>query len=75
MKPRAARRLRDNIFVIGFVITMVSCWLYEPLVIPGCLIILSCLIPDYLYNKCPHCQRHLGRNEGHFCPHCGEQID
>ena len=31
--------------------------------------------PDYLYNKCPHCGKRLGRNTGKFCQHCGKEID
>ena len=30
----------------------------------GAVVMFSCLIPDYFYNKCPHCQRRLGRNAG-----------
>lgn len=74
MKARDAQKLRDKILLIGFLIMLASV-LYEPLLIIGVVVSLSCLIPDFLYNKCPHCKKHLGRNNGKFCQHCGEKID
>lgn len=74
MKIRNARKLRDTLLILGFVIMMAS-YLIRPLFIVGLIVALSCLIPDILYNKCPKCGKHLGRNEGSFCQHCGAKID
>ena len=75
MDHKKARTLRDTLMVIGFVV-MLSGYLFGLVsTIIGALIMLSCLIPDVLYNKCPHCQKRLGRNEGAFCQHCGGRID
>ena len=74
MKPREARSLRDKLLIAGIVIMLAAC-IYEPLLVIGTIVAFSCLIPDFLYNKCPHCGKHLGRSEGAFCPHCGGKID
>lgn len=74
MKVREAQKLRDTLLVIGFVI-MMAAYIYEPLIIIGAIVAFSCLIPDYLYNKCPHCGKRLGRNEAMYCQHCGGRID
>ena len=74
MKPREARRLRDKLLIAGIVI-MLATYIYEPLLVIGTIVAFSCLIPDLLYNKCPHCGKHPGRSEGAFCPHCGGKID
>lgn len=74
MKVRDARKLRDMLLIIGFMI-MLAAYLYEPLFIIGVIVAFSCLIPHFLYNKCPRCGKQLGRNEGRFCQHCGEKID
>lgn len=29
---------------------------------------------ELFMNRCPHCDRFLGRDRGLFCPHCGERI-
>ena len=29
---------------------------------------------EFTMNRCPHCGRHLDRNRGQFCQHCGERI-
>ncbi len=74
MNHKKAQNLRDLIFVVGFII-MLAGYLWDPFLIIGFIIALSCLIPDYLYNRCPHCKKRLGRNEGKFCHHCGKEID
>ena len=28
-----------------------------------------------LWIRCPHCGRHLDRNNGDYCQYCGEEID
>ena len=65
-----AQKLRDALLIVGFVL-MLGAHLYAPLLIPGAVTALSCVIPDYLYNKCPHCGKYLGRNTKKFCQHCG----
>ena len=74
MNVRKAQKLRDMLLLIGFVM-MLGSYIYEPLFIPGMIVAFSCLIPDFLYNKCPNCGKRLGRNEGEYCHHCGRKID
>ncbi|MBQ3531302.1 MAG: zinc ribbon domain-containing protein [Oscillospiraceae bacterium] len=74
MDYKKAQILRDTLMLIGFVI-MFAGYFWNPLAIIGFVIALSCLVPDYLYNKCPHCGKRLGRNAGKFCQHCGKEID
>ncbi len=42
---------------------MLLAYVYEPLIIVGALVTFSCLIPHFLYNKCPHCGKQLGRTK------------
>lgn len=74
MNHKDARALRDTLMVVGFVV-MLAGYLYGPLTVIGGCVMLSCLIPDYRYNRCPHCKKRLGRNSGPFCQHCGRNID
>lgn len=74
MDYKDARILRDILMVLGFVV-MLAGYLYTPLTFIGAIVMLFCLIPDFLYNRCPHCKKRLGRNVGTFCQHCGEKID
>lgn len=74
MKARDAQRLRDLLLLAGFIIMLAS-YLLKPIFIIGLIVAISCLIPDFLYNKCPHCKKRLGRNEAKFCQHCGGKID
>ena len=74
MSYKDARILRDILMAVGFVV-IIAGYLYSPLTFVGFIVMLSCLIPDYLYNRCPHCKKRLGRNSSSFCQHCGEKID
>lgn len=74
MKTRDAQKWRNRLLVTGIII-MLSASFYEPLSIIGAIVALSCLIPDFLYNKCPRCGKRLGRNEAAYCQHCGGKID
>lgn len=74
MKARKAQKLRDGLVISGFFV-MLTAYLWEPLLTIGAIVMITGLIPDFLYNKCPHCRKRLGRNEGAFCHHCGGKID
>ena len=74
MNVRKAQRLRDMLLLIGFFM-MLGSYIYESLFVPGMIVALSCLVPHFLWNRCPHCRKQLGRNEAEFCQFCGEKID
>lgn len=74
MKVKEARKARDLLMAAGIGILLAG-YLWKPLTIVGVIVAFSCLIPDFLYNKCPHCGKHLGRNEGAYCQHCGGKIE
>jgi len=74
MNVKKARKLRNALLITGILLMLMS-YICEPLFLPGMITACSCLIPHLLFNKCPHCGRQLGRNEGEFCPFCGERIE
>lgn len=74
MKVKDAKKLIVTLLIIGFII-MLGAYFYEPLFIIGAIMTVSSLIPHFLYNKCPHCGKHLGRNGGRFCQYCGKEIE
>ena len=74
MKVWEARNWRDLLFIIG-ILTSLAGEVWFPLAIIGFVVVLSGLVLDFLYNKCPHCGKHMGRNRGDFCPNCGRKID
>ena len=74
MNVRKAQRLRDMLLLIGFFM-MLGSYIYESLFVPGMVVALSCLVPHFLWNKCPHCGKQLGINEAEFCQFCGGKMD
>lgn len=74
MTVKKARKLRDILMVAGILVMLVAL-LCRPLLIIGAIVAFSGLIPHFLFNKCPHCGKQLGRNEGAFCQFCGKSLD
>ena len=74
MTIKKARKLRDTLLICG-IIVMLLAYIYDPLLIVGAIIAFSALIPHFLFNKCPHCGKQLGRNEGDFCQFCGKSLN
>ncbi len=77
MKVKKARKLRDTLLLVGMGIMLLSGLIggYMPLRIAGVIVAFSCLIPHFLFNRCPHCGRQLGRNTGEFCQFCGKPLE
>ncbi|MBR4291919.1 MAG: zinc-ribbon domain-containing protein [Oscillospiraceae bacterium] len=73
MKVKQAQKLRNILMIAGTAI-MLAAYIYEPLFIIGAVVAFSCLIPHFLFNKCPHCGKQLGNNEAAYCQHCGKRI-
>ena len=74
MNARKAQKLRNMLLLIG-IFMMLGSYFYEPMLVSGVIVACSCLIPHFLYNKCPHCGKQLGNNESKCCQHCGGHID
>lgn len=74
MPVKKARKVRDCLLVVGAVIMLLA-YIWEPFIAIGAVIATSCLIPHFLFNKCPRCGKNLGRSEGDYCPFCGKSID
>ena len=73
MTVKKARKTRDTLMIVGFLIALLA-YIWEPMIYVGAVTMFSSFIPHFLYNKCPHCGRQLGRNEGDFCQFCGEKL-
>ena len=74
MTVKNARKLTAAILIVGTVVMLLS-YIWEPFLIIGAVIDISCLIPHFLFNRCPHCGKLLGRDVGDFCQHCGKKLE
>ena len=74
MKAKDAQKLRNKLLIVGFVLLLVS-YLHAKLIVVGAIVMVFCLILELRYNRCPHCKKRLGRNEGEVCQHCGGKIE
>lgn len=74
MKPKQARKCRNMLVMVGVVVMLMG-YFHQAFLAIGAFISFSSFIPDLWYNRCPHCGRLLGRNEGDYCQYCGGHID
>lgn len=74
MSVKKARKLRNALLIAGFFIMLLA-YIWEPFFVIGVVVTFSCLIPHFMYNRCPHCGKQLGKNEGDFCQFCGKKLD
>ena len=77
MKPAQAQRLRDMLLLAGFLVMLSSYLFDEALLYIGMLVTFSCLIPHFLFNKCPHCGHQLRpwSAKAPYCPFCGKRVN
>ncbi|MBQ4040075.1 MAG: hypothetical protein IJC91_02965 [Oscillospiraceae bacterium] len=75
MSVKSARKLIAIILIAGFILSLIGGYVYEPLFIAGMIVMVCSLIPHFLFNKCPHCGKNLGRNAGRFCQFCGKEYE
>ena len=72
---RRADLLRGSMAGLLVVLAMVAQGEPGPmLVVLALIVLLAFLGVEFFMNRCPHCQRYLGRNWGQFCQHCGRRI-
>ncbi len=74
MTIKNARKLRNSLLIVGAVMMLFG-YIWTPFGVLGVMVMFSCLIPHLMYNKCPHCGRQLGSNEGDFCQFCGKALE
>ncbi len=74
MTVKQARKLRNALLISGFIVMLLA-YVWEPLLVIGTIIACSALIPQFLFNRCPHCGKQLGRGDGPYCQFCGKSLD
>jgi hypothetical protein len=74
-RVRQADLLRGILGVLIILFAMVAQAKAGPLLLILTLIVFGAFLAvEFFMNRCPHCDRYLGRNFGFFCQHCGERI-
>ena len=55
-------------------IALASCFSSPVLFVAGLLAFVAVVLVDFIFKRCPHCGKHLGRDSGIFCRHCGKKL-
>lgn len=76
VKRKTIRKIVVGIIILGFIVFIIGNKMGDnSLKIVGEIVILSSLIPVYLFWRCPYCGRFLRRIYMGCCPHCGRLLD
>lgn len=63
------------LYLIGMGLESVGLDVYEVVTAAALLAVIAGVLLHVLWMRCPHCGRHLDRNNGRYCQHCGKEID
>ena len=74
MPVKKARKLRDTLLITGVVIALMG-QLWNVLGFLGFALMILLLIPQFLWNKCPRCGKHFGKEGRDFCQYCGKPLE
>lgn len=74
MKPKKAQKLSVCMWLTGMILLLFG-YIHIIFLIIGLTTAISGAVVNILFNKCPHCGKHLVNNGGNFCQFCGREID
>ncbi|MDO5401179.1 MAG: hypothetical protein Q4F17_09410 [Eubacteriales bacterium] len=68
--------VRAILFAVGLLMLCLGVHLrLLPLTLLGLVPLLGGVLFGFLFYRCPHCGKFLGRADGGYCPFCGEKLD
>ena len=76
MSVKKARKLKNILLIAGLIVFLIGYYgNVFGFIYFGVVLMFSALVPHFLWNKCPHCGKHFGRDGGDYCQHCGKPIE
>jgi len=74
MSPKLARIFGNTLLIAG-VILMLMIYRWPPFGIIGFAVFAAGIVPQVLWNRCPHCGLYLGKKVGKTCRFCGKDLN
>lgn len=76
LKPQQVKRIFEiSVIVIVIIAGIGSFYDILPLAIIGLGLMIIAFAFNITFYRCPHCGKHLGRDGGDYCQHCGTSFD
>lgn len=76
LKPQQVKKLTEGAAILAVVLVLFGYWLdLIFLAVPGLLLMIAAVVLNTVLYRCPACGKHLGRDGGDFCRHCGARLD
>ena len=77
MKLKYVRKRTFIILGVGLLVALLGIAMKQQatLIMLGLLMMFSSVIHHVIFYRCPHCGKHLGRDGGDYCRHCGTSFD
>lgn len=75
LRPRKVRKITLIIMLLSIILCFIGYISEKIFFLYICtFVIISTLIFNLLFYRCPICGKFLGRDAVKFCPHCGSEI-
>lgn len=76
MSLKKVEQISWILLLIGFAMILVGAYIdWLPLTLLGLVPWLGASALGFLFYRCPHCNKFLGRAGGQYCPFCGKKLD
>jgi len=80
MKKKLTLKRTQTLFIFAFLLALLLLLFggtldSAPLLIISFILIALDMIMYFIFWRCPHCARYLGRDVGEFCTHCGKKLE
>lgn len=76
LKPQQIKKIFDISAITIVVIVAIGSLLENlPICVIGFVLMIGAVVFNLVFNRCPRCGRHLGRDGGEYCRHCGVKFD
>ena len=84
MTRKKARKLWNRLGAAGVAVMLVGLicsycveaeFIGIVLAVVGVILLVSAVVLNRRYNRCPHCGMYLATNEKAYCQYCGKQVE
>ena len=73
--PKTVRRIYAAVLIVCTIVILLGAALRSAaMMYTAAPVMLADLVFYFIWYRCPHCGRHLGRAWGAYCPYCGIEV-
>lgn len=75
LKPQQVKKIFEITAIVTVIVVLLSTTVNNLVIaVIGLVVMTAALVFNIVYYRCPYCGKHLGRDGGDFCQHCGKKF-